>query len=69
MSLCLFRKALLVDGENKVVIHLICGEYELTNTSWSKLQKKNTMLVETKYTLPSREEEDLEVLNTDKGDK
>ena len=34
------QKALLVDSENKVVSHLIHGEYELTNTSWSKLQKK-----------------------------
>ena len=34
------RKALLIDGESKAVSHLICGEYELTNTSWSKLQKK-----------------------------
>ena len=34
------RKALLVDSESKVVNHLIHGEYELTNTSWSKLQKK-----------------------------
>ena len=33
-------KALLVDGESKVINHLICGEYELTNTSWSKIQKK-----------------------------
>ena len=30
------QKALLVDSESKVVNHLICGEYELTNTSWSK---------------------------------
>ena len=34
------QKALLVDSENKVVSHLIHWEYELTNTSWSKLQKK-----------------------------
>ena len=34
------RKALLVDGENKVVNYLLCGEYELNKTSWSKLQKK-----------------------------
>ena len=34
------RKALLIDGKSKAVSHLICGEYELTNTSWSKLQKK-----------------------------
>ena len=33
-------KALLVDSESKVLNHLIHGEYELTNTSWSKLQKK-----------------------------
>ena len=30
----------MIDGENKVVNHLIHGEYELNNTSWSKLQKK-----------------------------
>ena len=33
-------KALLVDGESKVINNLICGDYELANTSWSKLQKK-----------------------------
>ena len=39
------RKALLIDGESKAVSHLIHGEYELTNTSWLKLQK-NIMSVE-----------------------
>ena len=34
------RRALTVDNEDKVVNHLLHGEYELTNTSWSKLQKK-----------------------------
>ena len=34
------RKALSVDGESKVVNYLLPGEYEMTNTSWSKLQKK-----------------------------
>ena len=34
------RKALTIDDEKKVVNYLICGEYELTKTSWSKLQKK-----------------------------
>ena len=34
------RKALTVDNKDKVVNHLIHGEYELTKTSWSKLQKK-----------------------------
>ena len=33
------RKALTVDGENKVVDYLLHGEYEITNTSGSKLQK------------------------------
>ena len=33
------RKALSVDGESKVVNYLLHGEYEITNTSWSKLQK------------------------------
>ena len=27
------RKALLIDGKSRAVSHLICGEYELTNTS------------------------------------
>ena len=34
------RMVLTVDDEDKVVNHLLRGEYELTNTSWSKLQKK-----------------------------
>ena len=34
------QKALSVDGESKAVNYLLCGEYEMTNTSWSKLQKK-----------------------------
>ena len=34
------RKALTVDGKSKAVNHLLCGEYKMTNTSWSKLQKK-----------------------------
>ena len=29
-----------MDGEDKVINYLLCGEYEMTNTSWSKLQKK-----------------------------
>ena len=33
------RKALLVDGESNTASDLIHGEYELANTSWSKLQK------------------------------
>ena len=34
------RKALSFDGEEKVINHILRGEYELTNTSWSKLQNK-----------------------------
>ena len=37
------RKALSIDGESKVVEHLLRGEYEMTNTSWSKLQKKYSL--------------------------
>ena len=36
-------KALTIDGESKVINHLLCGEYEMTNTSWSKLQKKYSL--------------------------
>ena len=37
------RKALLVDGESKIVNYLLRGEYEMTNTSWSKLMKKYSL--------------------------
>ena len=37
------RKALNVDGKDKVINHLLCGEYEMTNSSWSKLQKKYSL--------------------------
>ena len=37
------RKALTIDGESKVINHLLCGEYKMTNTSWSKLQKKYSL--------------------------
>ena len=36
-------KALAIDGEDEVVNHLLHGEYELTNASWSKLQKKYSL--------------------------
>ena len=34
------RKTLSMDGEDKVINYLLRGEYEMTNTSWYKLQKK-----------------------------
>ena len=34
------RKALTIEGEEKVIDYLLCGEYEMTNTSWFKLQKE-----------------------------
>ena len=34
------RKALTIDNEKNVVNYMIHSEYELTKTSWSKLQKK-----------------------------
>ena len=37
------QKALDIDGKEKVVNHLLHGEYEMTNTSWSKLQKKYSL--------------------------
>ena len=37
------RKALTIDGKDKVVNHLLHREYEMTNTSWSKLQKKYSL--------------------------
>ena len=39
----LIRTALIIDGEDKVVNHLLRGEYELTNMSWSKLQNKYSL--------------------------
>ena len=44
------RKALTADDEDKVVNHLLHGEYELTNTSWSKLQKKYSLTKDRIYT-------------------
>ena len=46
----LIRKALLIDGESKAVGHLIPVEYELTNTSWFKLQKKYHVSTDKVYT-------------------
>ena len=34
------RKSLTGDGESKAINYLLHGEYKMTNTSWSKLQKK-----------------------------
>ena len=44
------RKALMIDGENKVVNYLLQGEYELNKTSWSKLQKKYNVSKNKVYT-------------------
>ena len=44
------RKALMIDRENKVVNYLLCGEYELNKTSWSKLQKKYNVSKNKVYT-------------------
>ena len=45
------RKALSIDGENKTIHYLLCGEYELTNTSWSTLQHKYNVSCNTIYTV------------------
>ena len=60
------RKALSVDGESKVVNYLLHGEYEITNTSWSKLQKSIT-LVKIKSILLLKEKEDPKDPSTGKG--
>ena len=45
------RKALSIDGENKTIHYLLCSEYELTNTLWSKLQQKYNVSHNTVYTV------------------
>ena len=44
------RKALSTEGENKTIHYLLCGEYELNNTLWSKLQQKCNVSCSTMYT-------------------
>ena len=61
----LIRKALTIDGEDKVVNHLLHGEYELTNTSWSKLQKKYSLTKGRIYTT-LKGKEDPDVCSTDR---
>ena len=43
------RKALSIDGESKTVDYLLRGEYEMTNTSWSKLKKKYNLSKNKRY--------------------
>ena len=44
------RKALAMDGENRTIHYLLCGEYELNNMSWNQLQQKYKVLHDTVYT-------------------
>ena len=44
------RKALSTEGENKTIHYLLRGEYELANTSWSRLQQKYNVSHNTVYT-------------------
>ena len=44
------RKALSTKGENKTIHYLLRGEYELTNTSWSRLQQKYNVSHNTVHT-------------------
>ena len=46
----LIRKVLSTEGENKTIHYLLHGKYELTNTSWSKLQQKYNIFHNTIYT-------------------
>ena len=61
------KKALTIDGEEKVVNYLLHGEYKMTNTSSFKLQK-NTTLVKIGYILLLNEKEDQEDCSTNKGE-
>ena len=45
------RKAFSTEGENKTIHYLLHGEYELTNTSWSRLQQKYNGSCNTLYTI------------------
>ena len=44
------RKALANEGENRTIHYLLCGEYELNNTSWTQLQQKYNVSHDTVYT-------------------
>ena len=44
------RKALSTEEDNKTIHYLLHGEYELTKTSWSKLQQKYNVSCDTVYT-------------------
>ena len=43
------HKALATEGENKTIHYLLCGKYELNNTSWSRLQQKYNVSRDTMY--------------------
>ena len=44
------RKALAMDGENRTIHYLLCGDYELNNMSWNQLQQKYKVSCNTVYT-------------------
>ena len=44
------RKALAIDENSKTIHHLICGDYELNNLSWNRLQQKYNVSHDTVYT-------------------
>ena len=44
------HKALATEGEIKTIHYLLCGEYELNNTTWSILQQKYNMSFNIVYT-------------------
>ena len=62
------QKALAIEGENRTIHYLLCGECELNHTSWSSLQQKYNVFRDTMYTA-LKEKEDQEVHSTNrKGD-
>ena len=62
------HKALATEGEIKTIHYLLCGKYELNNTSWSSLQQKYNVSRNTVYTA-LKEKEDQVVHSTDRKGK
>ena len=60
------RKALLMDGGNKIGNYLLQVEYELNKTSWSKLQKKYNVSRSKIYVALKGKKKDLEGPSIDK---
>ena len=50
MFQCQYEKILATEGENRTIHYLLCGDYELNNTSLNSLQQKYNVFRDTVYT-------------------